>query len=190
VVPGVGERTQRDRDRAGGGGRACSTRTQPACHCAAGSYLSCTEEIGWLCVGCDVVALHSPTTVGGSEAVAVPPCDDAVQLELVPRDAFRRSIYLQPLAILVTFSGAAVVHVTARMKLLSLSIELQPIPSTSTHAIITISGDAGQKQRRRAQLQCVSCTLAPAPFPGDAEDTSQLRFGAAAGARLDVRMLH
>mmetsp|Transcript_43226 Transcript_43226/g.97660 ORF Transcript_43226/g.97660 Transcript_43226/m.97660 type:complete len:188 (-) Transcript_43226:737-1300(-) len=152
----------------------------------AGSYLSCTDDVGWLCLSCDVVALRTATAT----KAAVPPCAEAVSLDIVPRDAFRRTLYLQPLGLKLTLDGAAVAHASLKLQgARSARLTLVPVPSISTHAMLTIVIDASATQRH-VRLQCAApCGFTPTPFAGRADGMYRLRFGSAAGAELVVELL-
>ena len=154
---------------------------------AAGSYLVCDAELGWLCLGCDVVEAD-----GGGDGGGGPRCGDTRMLRLVPRDAFRRRVYLQPLALLVEVEGAALSHASLRLSghadgAATASLHLTPNPPSATHAILALSGDGTRRAQRRARLACAApCALAAAPFPGRAPGVHRVEFGSAAGASVDL----
>ena len=55
-------------------------------------------------IGCDVTEIAPPPPA----AAAVAACADAATLKLVPRDAFRRRLYVQPVALMLVVDGAAI----------------------------------------------------------------------------------
>ena len=160
----------------------------------AGAYLTCSAELGWLCVACDVVAVtmqrhKADADADADAALAVPPCARTATLELLPRDAFRRRVFLRPLKLLIEVDGAAVrrVRLTLHPRRAA-SLELVPVPATSTHAVITLTsagGDGGGDSRRREmRLRCAApCTVGPAPF-ARAPGLWRLQLGSADGRAL------
>ena len=65
----------------------------------AGSYLTCSAQLGWLCLGCDLTA--APDAACEEVQAAVDSGADGGELTVVPRDAFGRKLYLQPLGLLL-----------------------------------------------------------------------------------------
>jgi hypothetical protein len=65
----------------------------------AGSYLTCSAQLGWLCLGCDLTA--APDAACEEVQAAVDSGADGGELTVVPRDAFGRTLYLQPLGLLL-----------------------------------------------------------------------------------------
>lgn len=133
----------------------------------AGAYLVCDREVGeWLCLSCDVVSTSAPP---GAR------CDAAgkeAQVEIAPRDAFRRRVYLQPLGLLVTVDGGAFERVSLAVGVAAggeAVLRLSPLPASSTHALLTLTADGprGGGGGRRVHCRCVarSCSLGAAPFP-------------------------
>ena len=65
----------------------------------AGSYLTCSAQLGWLCLGCDLTA--APEAACEEVQAAADSGGDGGELTVVPRDAFGRKLYLQPLGLLL-----------------------------------------------------------------------------------------
>ena len=65
----------------------------------AGSYLTCSAQLGWLCLGCDLTA--APEAACEEVQAAADSGADGGELTVVPRDAFGRKLYLQPLGLLL-----------------------------------------------------------------------------------------
>jgi len=150
----------------------------------AGAYLTCSEALGWLCVGCDL---------GGPEAAAAPAdgtaCSALGGLSVTPRDAFGRRLYLQPLGALLSVDGARILgaQLALRPGPASAAIRLAPSPAGATHALLTLLADgAPGAPARRLRLRCgLPCAFEPSPFPG-AADVWRIRFGSPEGATLEA----
>ena len=70
----------------------------------AGSYLTCSAQLGWLCLGCDLTA--APDAACEEVQAAADSGADGGELTVVPRDAFGRRLYLQPLGLLLEVQQA------------------------------------------------------------------------------------
>ena len=93
-------------------------------------------------------------------------------MEIAPRDAFRRRVYLQPLGLLMTVDGGAFERVSLTVGGAAggeAVLRLSPLPASSTHALLTLTADGprGGGGGRRVHCRCVarSCSLGAAPFP-------------------------
>ena len=152
----------------------------------AGSYLSCSAALGWLCIGCDVTEIAPPPPA----AAAVAACADAATLKLVPRDAFRRRLYVQPLALMLVVDGAAIATAAVRLGggARGLTLRLSAVPRGATHAMLTLTADVGGAVRVR--LKCAApCGFEPSGLSGaGAEGVHRLRLGGDE-ATLEVELL-
>jgi hypothetical protein len=149
----------------------------------AGAYLTCSAQLGWLCLGCDLLA--APDT----------PCEAVAQgeLQLVPRDAFGRRLYLQPLGLLLVVDGAAVVKATVALQAGGARVArvaLAPAPAGSTHAMLQLTADGSRDAARRVKLRCdAPCGFDRVPFGGQAAEMHNLRLGAPEGATLELELV-
>lgn len=156
----------------------------------AGGYLTCTPSAGWLCVGCDISSTRPPAAAAQANAAS---CDEAAELRIALRDGFRRRLYLQPLGVMLTLDGAAFESTILRMKPAPRGAVLRivPVPSTATHAMVTLRADGGaDAPARRLRLRCSApCGFEPQLLGGAAADTDEVvrvRLGSAGGANLEV----
>ena len=169
----------------------------------AGAYLTCSAELGWLCIGCDVV--EAPDTPcdpsgggggggGGGGSGGGDGSGGGGLVRVVPRDAFGRRVYLQPLGVMLVVDGAAALEVrlqlggggAARLA----HVRLAPSPASSTHAMLQLTADGGRAEARRVKLACdAPCGFEPAPFGGAASDMFYMRLGSADGATLNLELL-
>ena len=121
----------------------------------AGAYLTCSESLGWLCLSCDVATIRPATSILATNASA---CTSAAELRVLPRDAFRRRVYLQPLGLLLVVDGASIASVLLTLKPSPITavVQLTPSPSSSTHAMLTMSAGGGRRvEWVRAWRGCV-----------------------------------
>ena len=117
------------------------------------------------------------------------PVAEGAELLVLPRDAFRRRLYLQPLGLLITSDGGAIE--SARLRLSSaagrrVALQLRAVPSTSTHAILMLTAD--RNVSRRLRLRCTSCQFEELPFAGHAPGMHSIRLGSD-GALLELSLL-
>ena len=153
----------------------------------AGAYLSCSAA-GWLCIGCDV---HVADDGSGD-------CQVPARLRIVPRDAFRRRIYLQPLGALMQLDGGvfddAELTLSGADAPAAAAFSIRPALIGARTALVTLRADGAHGDPpRNFRMRCAApCTLESSPFPdGDAGDAVvRLRFGGAAlqGARLELAL--
>ena len=161
----------------------------------AGSYLSCSDALGWLCVGCDLSSVRPAGALALSNRSA---CDLATELRLAPRDGFRTRLYLQPLGTMLTLDGgrfesALLTLPRGRPAGASAAVlRLVAHPPGSTHAMLTLRADGGAEAAgRRLRMRCSDpCGFEPSPLAGDADEVRYLRFGdRAATLEIDAETL-
>mmetsp|Transcript_3584 Transcript_3584/g.11111 ORF Transcript_3584/g.11111 Transcript_3584/m.11111 type:complete len:361 (-) Transcript_3584:213-1295(-) len=158
----------------------------------AGAYLVCGgADLGWLCLFCDLTRYSpaSSTGLGGSDlgpGTAEVDCGarKGGEVRVVPRDAFGRRAYVQPMGILLVAEGARMTQIDvvwrggggqAAPASGSLSVRLIPAFSGATHALLSISGDGTYaSQQRSASFRCEGedegavkrvCLFAPVLLP-------------------------
>ena len=153
-----------------------------------GSYLTCTPQVGWLCLNCDLTSVRPQSALNIANASA---CTAVKEMRVAPRDSFRRRLYLSPLGLLLEANGAAFGTVVLTLQSpapASAAIQLKPNPEGSTHAMLTLRAD-GAAPERRVRLRCSApCGFEPTPFAGDAKDVWRIRLGSAEGAMLEMTM--
>ncbi|KAL6747570.1 hypothetical protein V8C86DRAFT_2906417 [Haematococcus lacustris] len=84
-------------------------------HCMeAGATLACDNVVGWMCFNCDLgqvsttaaLKIHPPLTSTVQVDSVFGACHRLAQADVVPRDAWRRRLFLAPLALLFTVDNA------------------------------------------------------------------------------------
>ena len=158
----------------------------------AGSYLSCTPSVGWMCLGCDLTAMrpHAALTLANASA-----CTAAAEMRITPRDGFHRKLYLRPLGLLMQLDGAAfdLAILSMQPRPVSAVLTLRPTTPSTTHALLTMHADGGAEAEaaggdRRVRLRCSApCGFERTPFAGDASDVWQIRLGSSEGTTLEIR---
>ena len=162
----------------------------------AGSYLSCTSAVGWLCVGCDLASARPNEALTLANGSA---CTTATELRITPRDGFRRKLYLAPLGLLMQLDGATFdgVVLTLQPSPSTAVVRLKPALASSTHAYLTLLADGdgaasaasgAEGGARRVRLRCSApCGFEPSPFPTSVSGhVYRVRLGSSEGATLEV----
>eukprot|EP00900_Chrysochromulina_parva_P021260 jgi/Chrpa1/3768/Chrysochromulina_OHIO_Genome00018395-RA len=162
----------------------------------AGSYLSCTSAVGWLCVGCDLASARPNEALTLANGSA---CTTATELRITPRDGFRRKLYLAPLGLLMQLDGATFdgVVLTLQPSPSTAVVRLKPALASSTHTYLTLLADGdgaasaasgADGGARRVRLRCSApCGFEPTPFPASVNGhVYRVRLGSSEGATLEV----
>lgn len=133
-------------------------------------------DLGWSCLACDLTRLGSPPT-------GAPDCGASTHgdARVVPRDAFGRRAYLQPLGLLLESDGARMAQLDVRWRpggkarAGSVTVRLLPAFDGSTHALLSLSADGTHAPgERAATLRCAdggrgqprACAFAAMRLPG------------------------
>ncbi len=88
------------------------------------STLACDPELGWLCFQCDLRRVQPHWSLGMTRAAASAgsaaastsasqhqgPCRQVPQALVEPRDAFRRRVFVAPLALLIGAAASVFEH--------------------------------------------------------------------------------
>ena len=77
---------------------------------SAAAYVTCMPPFGWSCFLCDLVVSGSEAPSSSSSSSKTS-CDAGVTLEITPRDAFGRRVYLAPLGLTITVEGGRLAEV-------------------------------------------------------------------------------
>jgi len=128
----------------------------------AGAYLSCSAELGWLCVGCDArPAPEAAAALSNGSA-----CELADSLALVTRDAFSRRLFLQPVGeLLLQLDGGRFEVAELRLRGARRGVELRIAPAAGGDAALLTLRAGGAGGERRVELACAPpCAISPAPF--------------------------
>ena len=152
----------------------------------AGSYLTC-GSLGWLCLSCDLEGeVPAGTLLDATEAA----CDGLTTVTLVPRDAFGRRVYLQPLGLMLVSDGARVQSVGLRLgegRGVARFV-LLPARVGSTHAMLTLKPDGPPGGgAREVGLACAGgegCAIDRPPGMPGARDVWRVRLGRAGEATV------
>lgn len=169
----------------------------------AGAHLVC-DDGEWLCLSCDIVGRSAAASPAPNAAATASPdgsgqavsaaltCGEAPTsvLQVVPRDAFRRRAYLQPLGLILILDGAAAIdHVALRLPPTpNATFHLRPLAGVAASALLVslerdgapepLVADGQEMPERRCPMtvRCTdsagpggACRMRPPPFPRAAE---------------------